>query len=180
MILRAPKAKKFYKNENAWLNAVYRKNKELIDFSYPSTNGESSKIIFKKQVKQYKSKGYKAYKAVQMTTKTSAFMSKNSPESYKLFTQNFYKGLISDRRGKAAFLKMTGEKENKIKLGNFEFVGGNTYIYKQSKIDKSTNKTIRKYYYVHLIISKTYVSAYDMYEINMEEYLGMVDSYEQR
>lgn len=180
MILRAPKAKKFYKNENAWLNAVYRKNKNLIDFSYPSTDGESSKTIFKKQVKQYKSEGYKTYKAVQMTTKTSAFMSKNSPDSYKLFVQNFYKGLMSDRRGKEAFLKMIGETENKVNLRNFEFVGGNTYIYKQSKIDKSTNKIVRKYYYVHLIVSKRYVTAYEMYEINMEEYLGWVDSYEKR
>ena len=150
MILRAPKAKKFYKNENAWLNAVYRKNKELIDFSYPAIGGKSSKQMFKNTVKAYKSKGKTTYQAVQLTTHTSAFTSGNPETSVKLFQENIYKGIFSSTTSRNKFLKLLkkeGFNEKDITPQNFRY-------HKKDKVYTYGNIMIETTYNNHLIITK--------------------------
>ena len=53
--IKANKVRSKYKNTEAWLDAVYRKNKEYIDSTFISTtqSGKSIKVQFKQSVKDY-------------------------------------------------------------------------------------------------------------------------------
>lgn len=53
--IKANKARSKYKNTEAWMNAVYRKNKEYIDSTFVSTtqSSKSIKVQFKQSIKDY-------------------------------------------------------------------------------------------------------------------------------
>ena len=63
-MLRARTAKKQYKNTNAWLDAVYRNNKQVIDKALQSTRWSSSKKIFKEWIRAYIAEGNSPVKAL--------------------------------------------------------------------------------------------------------------------
>ena len=48
----------FYVSEEAWLNAIYRANKALIDAAYEGKGTSGPRAVFKSQVREYKAKGY--------------------------------------------------------------------------------------------------------------------------
>lgn len=142
MKLKALKAKSKYKNENAWLDAVYRKNKNLIDFSFPERGGLSSKKLFKMQVKQYKeleNGRYSTYKSVQLVAKSSSFTSKDE----RLFQENLFKGLASNTRASQRFEKLSGEKIKNVSIKDLKYEGSGQYSYKGVIIETRYNNAIR-------------------------------------
>lgn len=77
MLLRANKAKYKYKNEKAWLDAVYRKNKVLIDSALSEVRETNKKKIFIQLIKERKeTRGETLYQAVRRIGKTDVFSSK--------------------------------------------------------------------------------------------------------
>ena len=142
MILRASKAKSKYKSENAWLDAVYRKNKKLIDFSFPETGDISSKARFKQKVREYKEVGYSTYKSTQLVTKTSAYVSKNGNE---LFKENIYKGIFSRTREREKFLKTAGLKAKEVDPSKFEYIGNGLYLYNNIIVETRYTGNLRIY-----------------------------------
>ena len=72
-MLRAKKAKYKYKNTNAWLNAVYRNNKALIDEKWPAGPGQSSNACFKQWVNAYRAEGNSPVKALRILSKSEIF-----------------------------------------------------------------------------------------------------------
>ena len=134
MQLRAKKAKYKYKNESAWLKAVYRNNKELID-SKLSMIKESNKFnIFKQLVKERQDvRGETAYKAVQSLAKSEVFVSRK-----QRLQENVYKAIKSDKELMRQFKKKAGRK--KIDTEKFEWdYEDKVYKYEDVRIDISNS-----------------------------------------
>lgn len=104
--LKAKQNKGKYKNTNAWLDAVYRNNKQLIDTSLITTGRTSSKSVFKQLVKEYMEEGMSPTKAVNTLAKTTIF----TPEVERL-KSNAFKGLKGDKDAYKTFRKLVGWRE---------------------------------------------------------------------
>lgn len=113
MKLQAKKIKSKYKNTNAWLDAVYRNNKDIIDNSLIVTGKTSAKKVFKQLVNEYISEGMSPTKAVKTLSKTTIF----TPEVERL-KSNAFKGLKGDKAAMKQFRKAIGwhEKIDEAKM----------------------------------------------------------------
>lgn len=106
MQLRAKKGKMKYKNTEAWLDAVYRNNKQVIDDALVTTGKTSAKKVFKQLVNEYRAEGMSPTKAVKTLSKTTIF----TPEHERL-KSNAFKGLRGDKTAMKAFRKAAGWNE---------------------------------------------------------------------
>lgn len=115
--LKALKAKSKYKNTEAWLDAVYRNNKEYIDSKIIVTSTrESKKAIFKRMVGEYMEEGLSPTKALKTVSKSSVFV------PYKeRAVSNAYTALKADKLAYQQFRELTksGGKYTKIDMGKF-------------------------------------------------------------
>ena len=101
---KAKHKKGFYKSTDAWINAVYRNNKEVINKELGS-GGKSAKVIFKQMIKEYMSEGVSPTKAVSTIARSTLFTS-----TKERLLDNFYKGLKSDQEAYKTFKELTKEK----------------------------------------------------------------------
>lgn len=106
MILKAKQNKGKYKNTEAWLDAIYRNNKETIDKALVTTGKTSSKTVFKQLIREYVSEGMSPTKAVRTLSKTTIF----TPEVERL-KSNAFKGLRGDKTAMKQFRKAIGWRE---------------------------------------------------------------------
>lgn len=102
-MLRAKKAKYKYKNTDAWLNAVYRNNKALIDEKLPAGPGQSSKATFKQWVNAYRAEGKSPVKALRTLSKSEIFTDRATR-----LKENFLKSLKQDKEAWQTFRRAVG------------------------------------------------------------------------
>ena len=102
-MLRAKKAKYKYKNTNAWLNAVYRNNKALIDEKLPAGPGQSSKATFKQWVNAYRAEGKSPVKALRTLSQSEIFTDRATR-----LKENFLKSLKQDKEAWKTFRRAVG------------------------------------------------------------------------
>lgn len=102
-MLRAKKAKYKYKNTNAWLDAVYRNNKTLIDEKLPAGPGQSSKATFKQWVNAYRAEGNSPVKALRILSKSEIFTDRATR-----LKENFLKSLKQDKEAWQTFRRAVG------------------------------------------------------------------------
>lgn len=115
MKLKALKNKGKYKNTEAWLDAVYRNNREFIDSKLVITNPRASKkTVFKQLVREYMDEGMSPTKALNTLSKTTIF----TPEAER-FRSNVHKAIREDKDTYKQFRKMVGWKE---KIDDSKFV----------------------------------------------------------
>lgn len=100
---KAKHNKSFYKNTDAWLDAIYRNNKQTIDKELSFAG--NSKSVFKQMVKEYMAEGLSPTKAVSTIAKSTLF----TPEVERL-KSNFYEGLKGDKDAYKLFRELTKER----------------------------------------------------------------------
>ena len=119
--MKALKPKGRYKNESAWLDAVYRNNKATINEALEGVMG-SKQSVFKSLVREYKDEGLTPTKALNRLSRSTIF------KDYSTRAQeNVLQGIRSQGLMKG-FRRMSGWK-TKIDPNKLQFEGGGTYIY---------------------------------------------------
>lgn len=134
--LKAKHKKSYYKNENAWLKAVYKNNKEVIDKTLGSSaeTKKSKYSMFKKLVKEMKEDRYlndkydgrvTTVRAVEGLARSEIFTS-----AKERITGNALKSLKKDKELYKKFRRLTGWN-SKVDTANFEWNKTlNGYIYR--------------------------------------------------
>lgn len=101
---KAKKAKNKYKNTDAWLNAVYRNNKTIIDKELSGTK-LGPKGTFKKIVHEYMEEGLTPTRAVSALARSTTF----TPKTERM-RNNVWSGLKGDKAAYKEFRELTKEK----------------------------------------------------------------------
>lgn len=133
--LKAPHARSYYKSENAWLKAVYRKNKILIDNQYQDI-GSPFKIL-KAQISEYKEQGLTASQALKTIARSTQFTS-----TRERIHENFWSGLKGFRDEYKLFRELTKERGRYTKLDDSKLVWNKDlkgYVYNNKVGIKYTN-----------------------------------------
>ena len=122
---KAKHNKGFYKSTDAWIEAVYRNNKQIIDLELAKAG--KPKAVFKQIIKEYIEEGLTPTKAMATLAKSTMF----TPEAERL-KNNMISGLKSDKGAFKAFRELTKERgryakfdPNKVKWDKSEGV----YVY---------------------------------------------------
>lgn len=102
MILKAKRNKGYYKNTNAWIDAVYRNNKELINIKLEGVLGNKQKV-FKNLVKEYMDEGLSPTKAVNTLSRSTVFT-----EERERLRENAMNALRADKDAYKAFRTTIG------------------------------------------------------------------------
>lgn len=133
MLLRANKAKYKYKNEKAWLDAVYRKNKNLIDSALSGVREKSKKSVFIQLIKERKeTKGETLFQAVRRIGRTDVFTTRKERAQ-----ENIFNAIKKEKDLYKIFRKSVGWKE-KIDLSKFSWdYDDKVYKYGDTVIDIS-------------------------------------------
>ena len=120
--------KSYYKNTEAWVNAVYRNNKAIIDEKLSSAG--SPKKVFKQMIKEYMEEGLRPTKAVATIAQSRIFRPPLPlPERMR---ENMMSGLVGDRSAYKAFREFTKEKGRYTKIDKSKIIWSkseNAYIY---------------------------------------------------
>ena len=127
MKLEAKRKKSSYKSTDAWLDAVYKNNKQIIDQNIITIGKESKKKVFKQLVKENMDEGMSPVKALNTLSKSTIF----TPERERLIN-NAYKGLKSNKEAYKAFRELTKEKGRytKVDFSKFRYdPNTHTYVY---------------------------------------------------
>lgn len=127
---KAKHNKKYYKDVDAWLNAVYRNNKETIMSGLADESGvprKNTKATFKAMVKEFMKEGLSPTKAVKTIARSTLFTS--DAERIRL---NAYGSLTKDKSVYKAFREYTKEKGRYTKFDEGKMVWDKSqgiYIY---------------------------------------------------
>lgn len=113
---KAKKAKNKYKSTDAWLNAVYRNNKAVIDRELSGTK-QGPKGTFKKIVQEYMQEGLTPTKAVSALARSTTF----TPKTERMKT-NFWSGIKGDKAAYKEFRELTKEKGKYTKFDRDQLV----------------------------------------------------------
>ena len=132
---KALKPKSKYKNELAWLKAVYRNNKAIIDAKMSEVNTKeptSNYMKFKSEVLAYKP--YVKNKDIELASTALARSERFTEESERLKT-NAINAIRTDidKSNWKLFRELTKDKNGrytKVDIENLEYQGNNTYFYK--------------------------------------------------
>lgn len=128
MQLKAKRNKGYYKNTDAWLDAVYRNNKAKIDEAMADVRGMSARVAFKEHVKAYMEEGLTARKAVNALSRSTVFTS-----TAERLRNNMYSALKQDTDAYKAFRNLTRENGRYTEIDFNEFKWDkdqHMYIYK--------------------------------------------------
>lgn len=113
---KAKKAKNKYKNTDAWLNAIYRNNKDVIDKELGGTK-LGAKRTFKKIVQEYMAEGLTPTKAVNALARSTTF----TPKAERMLN-NVWSGLKGDKAAYKEFRELTKEKGKYTKFDRDKMV----------------------------------------------------------
>lgn len=113
---KAKKAKNKYKSTDAWLNAVYRNNKAVIDKELSGTK-VGPKGTFKKIVREYMETGLSPTKAVSALARSTTF----TPKTERM-RNNLWSGLKGDKAAYKEFRELTKEKGKYTKFDRDQLV----------------------------------------------------------
>lgn len=127
-----------YKNLDAYLNSIYRQNKDLIDSRYLTeedlalaTNREkllktSKKTAWKNHVKEYMEEGYSVDEALKKVSNSRVMM-----DYEDLARNNALDGLKEDKEAYKKFRELTKVKGKYTKIDSrkLTYIGNNEYAY---------------------------------------------------
>ena len=116
--LKAKKSKGKYKSTDAWIDAIYRNNKVLIDEKLVSTATMSKKSVFKRLINELIEEGKTPTAALGIVNKSTLFTT--VPERLR---SNAYEALKSDKEAYKKFRELTKEhgKYTKIDLSKLVY-----------------------------------------------------------
>lgn len=107
MKLKALKNKSKYKSTSAWLDAVYRNNRDFIDsrIQTPSTMRRkiSKRAVFKQLAQEYMDEGLSPIKALDTLSKSTIFTS----EAERI-RSNAFRGIKGDKEAFREFRRLAG------------------------------------------------------------------------
>lgn len=108
MKFKALQTKGKYKSTDAWINAVYRNNKSVIDekLGINEYTRITTQTLFRNMVKEYIRNGYSPTRAVDLLSRTTIF----TPRAERL-ANNALQGLRGDPDAFHQFRKLTGWKK---------------------------------------------------------------------
>jgi len=101
---KAKHNKGYYKNTDAWIDAVYRNNKTVIDANL-TLAGKSPKATFKQIIKEYINEGVKPTQAMKTLARSTVFTSRQ-----ERLKANLWSGLKGDKAAYKEFRELTKEK----------------------------------------------------------------------
>lgn len=101
---KAKHNKSFYKDTDAWINAVYRNNKAVIDKEL-SGGEKGPKSTFKQIINEYIAEGKSPTKAMSTLARSTIF----TPEAERI-KNNFWSGLKGDADAYKEFRELSKEK----------------------------------------------------------------------
>lgn len=125
MNLRKGIKKQDYRNETEWLEAIYEKNRELIDSKVMPVEG-TSKQAFIQLVKEYREEGYTPLKAVDALERSTLFT-----DIQDRFISNAYTAIKEDREAWQTFRNLSKNAKGqytKVDFSKFSYDNGQ-YIY---------------------------------------------------
>lgn len=135
MLLKAAKPKYKYKSEKAWLDAVYRKNKAVIDSTFANVREKNKKKAFKAILNErIEKRGETLYQAVRRIGRTEFFSSRKERAQ-----ENILSAIKKDKETFRVFRLSVGWKE---KIDTSKFVWDyedKVYRYGNTVIDVRTS-----------------------------------------
>lgn len=134
MLLKAAKPKYKYKSEKAWIDAVYRKNKQAIDSALGAVREKNKKKVFNTLLKERMDKGETLYQAVRRIGRTDVFSSRKERAQ-----ENILSAIKKDKETFRVFRLSVGWKE---KIDTSKFVWDyedKVYRYGNTVIDVRTS-----------------------------------------
>lgn len=134
MLLKAAKPKYKYKSEKAWIDAVYRKNKQAIDSALDAVREKNKKKVFNTLLKERMDKGETLYQAVRRIGRTDVFSSRKERAQ-----ENILSAIKKDKKTFRVFRLSVGWKE---KIDTSKFVWDyedKVYRYGNTVIDVRTS-----------------------------------------
>ena len=100
---KAAHNKSYYKTTDAWIDAVYRNNKEIIDKELSFAG--KPRATFKQMVEEYMDEGLRPTEAVSTIARSTLFTSE-----LERLQNNFYQGLKGDKEAYKLFREFTKER----------------------------------------------------------------------
>lgn len=125
--LKAKHKASFYKSEEAWLNAIYRANKALIDAAYQQIGKRGPRAVFKSQVREYTAEGYKTKEAIKIVSNTRAFR----PAGVPWYIENAVQGMKSMGVWQQ-FLNLNRDAQGHFlpfDIHKLKYIGDKVYLY---------------------------------------------------
>lgn len=123
---KAKHNKGYYKSTDAWIDAVYRNNRAVIDANL-NLAGRSPRATFKQIIKEYISEGVKPTVAMQTLARSTVF----TPAQERIKT-NLWTGLKGDKDAYKKFRELTKDKGKYTTFDPSKLVwdrASNVYIY---------------------------------------------------
>lgn len=133
----------YYKDDNAYLDAVYRNNKAIIDEAYQGIiRGKSAKSIFKESINGYITEdGYSLSKSLKVLARSTTFTTNK-----ERLTNNFYSGLVADKEAYKLFRELTKEHGRYSKFDTEQLRYNkeeNVYVYNDKVIISFENSPLQ-------------------------------------
>ena len=135
----------FYKSEEAWLNAIYRANKALIDAAYEGKGTRGPRAVFKSQVREYTAKGYSTKKAIKIVSNTRAFR----PAGVPWYVENAVQGMKSMGVWRQ-FLNLNRDAQGRLlpfDIYKLKYIGDKVYLYDNRIVIEFRNSPVGIYMY---------------------------------
>ena len=135
----------FYKSEVAWLNAIYRANKALIDAAYKDTGTSSPRAVFKSQVREYKAQGYSTKESIKIVSNTRAFR----PAGVPWYIENAVQGMKSMGAWQQ-FLNLNRDAQGHylpFDIYKMKYIGDKVYLYDNRIVVEFRNSPVGIYLY---------------------------------
>ena len=131
----APHPRRYYKNDDAYIDAIYRKNKEIIDRKLSDVGTGRPKALFKTLVKEYIEEGKTPRQSASIVGRSELFVPRaerlgsnafsalrKDPTSWKAFSSLRSKRDERGRFTKIDTTKLTWDKKQKVYVYNNEVV----------------------------------------------------------
>lgn len=130
---KAAHSRSYYKSQNSWLNAIYRKNKSIIDEAYKKRHGDigleaGPRRAFLNDVKEYVESGMSTRDALKTLSRSTTF----TPAKERI-QNNFWAGIKGDTEAYKQLREITKEKGRYAKFDRSQLVWDReqkAYIYK--------------------------------------------------
>ena len=143
--LKAKHQWSFYKSNDAWLNAIYRANKALIDAAYKNVGESSPRAVFKSQVREYNYSGYDIRQAVKIVSNTRAFR----PAGVPWYVENAVQGMKTMGVWQQ-FLNLNRDAQGRFlpfDIYKLKYIGDKVYLYDNRIVIEFRNSPVGIYMY---------------------------------
>ena len=143
--LKSKHRESFYKSEEAWLNAIYRANKAIIDAAYEGKGTSGPRAIFKSQVREYKAQGYSTKESIKIVSNTRAFR----PAGVPWYIENAVQGMKTMGVWQQ-FLQLNRDARGRFlpfDIYKMKYIGDKVYLYDNRIVIEFRNSPVGIYLY---------------------------------